>query len=183
MIPNVEYYDDYDEYYQYDNNEYVNNNDVSEKNPISNKKLTNKSKNTTYSDILSNLNIIVIDGKLKLIKKNTNTINSYFTNQNNIDNNIDNYNNNQEIPNQNVFINKNMSPQDIKKLNTIRYINWLKEKQRIASIKPRNMFFNNGNNFINQTPNNPVFFKQSTNNTNLPQKNQSINFKSFVFKK
>lgn len=173
----MEYYENEDEninedeeFNNYINNlaEYDDNSNHEQDVQINNKKIANKSKNTTYSDILSNLNIVIVNGKLKLLKKNDNTINTYFTQQPN------NYNDN--IPNKALNTNI-LSPEEIKKINAIRYINWLKEKQRISMIKPRTMFFNNGN----ITKNNYIISNKPSSFPIKPQ--PTINPSNIMFKK
>lgn len=191
-----EYYDE--EFYNQNENTYnqeqeyqnVNEEDYS----FSNKKMTPKTKNTTYADIMSNLNIVVIDGKLKLLKKNQNTINSYFTPENN--NTYPTiYNNNLPINLPSSINQIPITPNQIKNIKTIQYINSLKEKERISKIKPKNMFFNNGNNIIpNSLPPKPPnqYIPSSLPNNNqrpisssIPQKKNEppkSNLKNLIFK-
>lgn len=167
----MNYYEEYNEYDEYndDNQDLYNQNINEEPNTMANKKLVPKSKNTTYADIYSNLNIIIVDGKLKLVHKNENTVNSYFLNNQN------NSYNPQIQPQQTLQGPiQPLTPEQMKKINTIKYMNWLKEKQRISQLKPKNMFFNNGN--VPAPQQNTFAIKQSPAPGPGP-------FKNFVFKK
>lgn len=146
----------YDEIYNNDDN--INNN-LSEKKQnieifINENPIKDKKKGFSYEDILTSLNMSVVDGKLQYINKNNNTINPI---KKQVQINSSNNNSMTNKNNMNMSINTvikelprpfSLTKEQYQKIILFNRNKKIQFQKYINKIKPKQMFFSNNNNII-----------------------------------